>query len=279
MEYLIKEKYIVKNPKILPNITNISQDLINKIIDDNPLNIQYIPKKYIEYDLIIRAMDKDVTIIQYIENQTDELHYIFMKKYNDLDRETIGILKNPSYDICKMAIDIDPYAIIYIDYDIPLELKMYAYKKDPNISELYTNLTIEEQDCIIETDFRYKLFYNDLSLEEIEEIAKNNKEWFFAKYKIYGYNNNVKIIACKLNPLYIWKIYPNLKLLEQIIDMSNSNIREYFLKYIECSNQYNIDIYDDWDDDNYDNYIIQKLKDLFWDTKNNYKKDHPNSQL
>lgn len=234
MDCIIDQQYVITNPHCLQYVKNISNELLNKIIDINPINLQYIPDEYLTYDLIKKSVenDKKCQIIKSINDQNEELQYIFLKNFQNENVlfSTFENIKNPSYDICKLAIEMKPDVILLdnIKNNFPC-LRLHGLKLNFNLMHKLNYLTDDEKNYIFDKDFRYIIFFKDTTIDDIENIARNNIKWFF-NYAL-GYhitNDKMRIVASKINIIYFWKYghYFSKNIVKEIIK-NNPNIEQY----------------------------------------------------
>lgn len=182
MECIIDCEAIIKNPVLLPYVKNITYDLVYKIVEKNGMNLEYIPEEHITYDIIKLAINSNKFSIGFVKEQTDEYHEIFMKHYDGYGFE---LLVNPSYDIYKRAIEINPTVIKYIQDKVSIDLRIMAIDKNINNMFLLKNLHQDEKEFIMIKDYKYKIFFDETDENEIESIILDNEKWFICIPKKY----------------------------------------------------------------------------------------------
>lgn len=266
MDCIIDQQYVIDKPQCLKYVKNISYVLLDKIIEKKSTNLQYIPDEHKTYDLIKKSIKNDTscTVIKYVKEQNEELHYLFLKNFKNIKyrfSSTLFLnLINPSYDICKLAIEINPrvslFTHIYKNY---IELRLYGLNFDINLIHDLNYITDDEKNFVVDKDCRYKIFFKDTSIDDIESIARNNIKWFFQCVLNHS-NDKIIIVASKINIIYFWNNGYNFSLntINEIIKCY-PNIKHYldnFFKYISVNKSSNEIIYNENNEYNFNNCFV-----------------------
>ena len=133
---------IKKNPIIIKNIDNPTEEMKLIAINKNGLLLRYINNPTLEMQEI--AMNNNPRAIEFIENPTEKM---MIEAVNN-GWSNLNYIKNPSYNVIKLAIEQRGWAIRYVK-EPSEELQLLAVMRDYDsikyIKEHYGSAEIQKQ--------------------------------------------------------------------------------------------------------------------------------------
>ena len=172
IELLDDENIYIENYKCKTNKFNITsidsiENFVNKLkIDDveriiyrNPYDIRYM--KNLPYDLPYElckyVIDTNYELLEFIDNQTEELCKYAIEKSNGC---ALKYVKNQTNDICKFAIDINPFSIEHVETQTE-NLCLRAIEHDPKTIRCIGNPTLRVCEFTIERAKKNTSIYDE----------------------------------------------------------------------------------------------------------------------